>query len=73
MELRYKLKRVNFRENTLAFDRDKRICPLYTDVHLKRVSVEQGFTVVQCFTNITTPPEARGVGTYSDSRPGIVG
>ena len=42
MELRYKLKRVNFRENTLAFDRDKRICPLYTDVHLKRVSVEQG-------------------------------
>ena len=46
MELRYKLKRVNFRENTLAFDRDKRICPLYTDVHLKRVSVEQGFTIV---------------------------
>ena len=37
------------------------------------MSVEQGLTIVQCFTNITTPPEARGVGAYSDSRPGIVG
>ena len=40
------IERVNFRENIWAFCRDKRNCPLYTGVHIKRVSVKRGSTVL---------------------------
>lgn len=39
-----RIKRVKFRENISALRRDKRKCPLYTRVPIKRVSIERGPT-----------------------------
>ena len=40
------INRVNFRENILAFCRDKRKCPLYTGFPFKRMSFERGSSTV---------------------------
>ena len=41
-----RIKRVNFRENILAFCRDKRNSPCKVGVRIKQVSVERGSTVL---------------------------
>ena len=41
-----RIKRVNFRENILAFCRDKRNCPYKVGFRIKRVSVERGSNVI---------------------------
>ena len=59
-----RIKRVNFRENISAFCQDKRNCPLYTGVRIKRVSVEWGSTViptVQCCSKSWFDPEIKGL------------
>ena len=43
-----RIERVNFRENIRPFFReDKRNCPLYKGVRIKRASVERGLTVLK--------------------------
>ena len=41
-----RIKRVNFRKNRWTFRRDKRNCPSYPGVRIKRVSVERASTVL---------------------------